>query len=163
MAEAIAAIHRHGIDIVGSFVFGLDPDTTGVFGETVEFAERAKLGAAQFAVLTPFPGTQTHADLDREGRITNRDWSRYTQGHVVYQPRNMTAAQLQEGRREAYGRFYSRQSILRRTANLRGGLTKSLLRSVVNHSYRRLHRGGRISHRMFGHSPTAPAARPVQA
>jgi radical SAM superfamily enzyme YgiQ (UPF0313 family) len=163
MAEAIAKIHRHRIDIVGSFVLGLDPDTTAVFEETVAFAQRLRLGAAQFAVLTPFPGTRTHEDLTREGRIVNHDWSRYTQGHVVYQPRNMTAAQLQQGRQEAYRRFYSRQSILWRTLTLRGGLTKSLLRSVVNNSYRRLHRGGKISHCMLGHSLTAPAARPGEA
>jgi len=163
MAEAIGKIHRHGIDVVGSFVFGLDPDTTSVFGETVAFAEGVRLGAAHFLVLTPLPGTRTYEDLHREGRITNPDWSRYTQSHVVYQPLNMTAAELKQGRLEAYRRFYSRRSILRRTLTLRGGLTKSLLRSVVNHSYRRLHRGGKISHRMLGHSLTAPAARPGEA
>jgi radical SAM superfamily enzyme YgiQ (UPF0313 family) len=163
LAEAIGKVHHHGIDIVGSFVLGLDPDTTDVFAETVDFAERTKLGAAQFAVLTPFPGTVTYDDLKREDRITNDDWSLYTQGHVVYRPRNMTAAELNEGRRYAYHRFYSRPSILRRTFVLRGGLTKTLLRSVVNHSYRRLHNGGRIAYRMFAHSPTAPAARPIEA
>jgi len=163
LAEAIRTIHRHGIDIVGSFVFGLDPDTTATFRETVDFAERTQLGAAQFAVLTPFPGTVTYEDLKREGRITNDDWSLYTQGHVVYRPRNMTAEELKQGRLYAYRRFYSRPSILRRTFVLRGGLTKTLLRSAVNHSYRRLHHGGRIAYRIFAHSPTAPAARPIEA
>jgi radical SAM superfamily enzyme YgiQ (UPF0313 family) len=162
LEQAIRVVHHHGIDIVGSFVFGLDPDTTAVFAETLEFAERTKLGAAQFSALTPFPGTPTYEDLKREGRITDHDWSRYTMRHVVYRPRNMTAAELEAGRQWVYRSFYSRRSILRRTFVLRGGLTKTLLRSVVNHSYRRLHQGGCIAHRMFAHSPMAPAARPAE-
>jgi radical SAM superfamily enzyme YgiQ (UPF0313 family) len=163
LAEAVGTIHRHGIDIVGSFVFGLDPDKPSAFQETVEFAERTKLGAAQFAVLTPFPGTPIHDELSSENRILNRDWSQYTQGHVVYRPRNMTAAQLQAGREYAYGQFYSRRSIARRTLVWRGGWTKSLLRSVVNYSYRRLYRGGRISDRMLGQRPTVQQPRLTQA
>jgi radical SAM superfamily enzyme YgiQ (UPF0313 family) len=161
-AEAIAAVHRHGIDIVGSFVLGLDPDLPSVFRETVEFAERVKLGAAQFSALTPFPGTLTYEDLQGEGRITDHDWSRYTFRHVVYRPRNMTAAELEQGRQYAYRHFYSRRSILRRTLTYRGGLTKTLLRMVVNGSYRRVHRGGRIAHQMLGRSPTAPAVWPLE-
>ncbi len=143
--RAVATIHRHGIDIIGSFVFGLDPDPPGVFRQTVEFAERVKLGAAQFAVLTPFPGTPLYDQLKKEDRITNLDWSVYTMGHVVYQPRNMTAAQLRQGRLYAYRRFYSLRSIGRRTLVRRGGRSRWLVRTIVNLSYRRLHRGGHIA------------------
>lgn len=143
--RAVATIHRHGIDIIGSFVFGLDPDHPGVFRQTVEFAERVKLAAAQFAVLTPFPGTPLYDQLKEEDRITNPDWSRYTMGHVVYQPRNMTAAELLQGRLYAYRRFYSLPSIGRRTLVRRGGRNRWLVRMIVNLSYRRLHRGGHIA------------------
>lgn len=163
LGQAVTTIQRHGIDVVGSFVFGLDPDKPGVFQETVEFAERVKLGAAQFAVLTPFPGTPVHDQLSNEDRILNRDWSQYTQGHVVYQPRNMTPGQLQEGREAAYRRFYSRRSIARRTLVWRGGWTKSLLRTIVNCSYRRLYRGGRISNRTLGQRPEVREPRLTQA
>ena len=148
--RAVGAIHRHGIDIIGSFVFGLDPDDAGVFRETVEFAERVRLAAAQFAVLTPFPGTPLYDQLKREDRITNLDWSLYTMGHVVYQPRNMTAAELREGRLYAYRRFYSLQSIVRRTLVRRGGRSRWVLRTIVNLSYRRLHRGGHIANSIPG-------------
>jgi len=161
--EAIATVHRHGIDIIGSFVFGLDPDQTSVFRETVTFAERVKLAAAQFAVLTPFPGTPIHEQLRQEGRITNPDWSQYTMGHVVFRPRNMTAAQLGEGRVWAYRRFYSRQSIVRRTLVTRGGFRRLALRAVVNVSYRHLHRGKGITTRIPGERMRAPVTRPTPA
>jgi len=152
--EAIGKIHRHGIDIIGSFVFGLDPDGPDVFRRTVEFAERTKLGVAQFAVLTPFPGTPLYDQLRTEHRITNPDWSQYTMSKVVYRPLNMTAAQLREGRRYAYRRFYSRRSILRRSFVWRGGGGKWVLRVAVNASYRRLHRGGKITGRIPGERAT---------
>jgi len=78
--QAIAAIHRHGIDIIGSFIFGLDPDRPGVFRETVAFAERVKLAVAQFPVLTPFPGTPLHERLKEEAT------SMRTAGSTRYRP-----------------------------------------------------------------------------
>jgi len=143
--RAVTTIHRHGIDIIGSFVFGLDPDQPEVFRQTVDFAERVKLAAAQFAALTPFPGTPLYDQLKKENRITNPDWSAYTMGHVVYQPANMTAGQLTQGCKYAYRRFYSLPSILRRMLVRRNGKSKWVMRMAVNLSYRRLHRGGRIT------------------
>jgi radical SAM superfamily enzyme YgiQ (UPF0313 family) len=159
LARAIATIHRHGIDLVGSFVFGLDGDRPGLFRETVAFTERVKLAAAQFAVLTPFPGTPVFAQLKEEGRITNWDWSLYTMGHVVYQPLNMTAAQLMEGRNQAYERFYSLPSIAKRLFVLRGSRVNWGLRAVTNLSYRRRLQGGKIAESLpeLGKRTTVPS------
>jgi radical SAM superfamily enzyme YgiQ (UPF0313 family) len=161
--QALTTIHRHGIDVIGSFVFGLDPDGPDVFRRTVEFAQRMKLAAAQFAVLTPFPGTDLHEQLTREDRITDPDWSAYTFGHVVYQPRNMTAAELRDGRLFAYREFYSRRSILRRMFVGRGRKSKWLIRLAVNLSYRRLLRGGKISGSIPGERALVPSSRPAPA
>ena len=48
---------RHGIHVLGSFIFGLPSDTKDSFDATVALAERADLTFAQFVLLTPFPGT----------------------------------------------------------------------------------------------------------
>jgi len=142
MGDAISKIHRSGIEIIGSFVVGLDGDDPGVFVRTMEFAERHKLVAAQFAVLTPFPGTAVHQQLEREGRIADRDWAHYTMSNVVFRPQNMTALQLQQGQREAYRRFYSIPSILKRAVTVRG---KFIPRLLVNRSYRHIQCGKGIS------------------
>jgi radical SAM superfamily enzyme YgiQ (UPF0313 family) len=162
LERAIATIHRHGIDLVGSFVFGLDTDSPNLFRETIAFAERVKLGAAQFSVLTPFPGAPIYEQLKQEGRITSYDWSRYTMGTVVYQPRHMTAAVLQAGSEWAYGHFYSLPSMARRLLVRRGGRTNALLRAAVNLSYRRRLRGGKIADNIPGQRQVtlAPAATP---
>ncbi|NIR03509.1 MAG: hypothetical protein GTN78_25485, partial [Gemmatimonadales bacterium] len=138
MGEAINKIHKAGIEIIGSFVLGLDGDDKGVFKRTAEFAKAHKLLAAQFSVLTPFPGTVVHRELEQEGRITDRNWSHYTMSNVAFTPRHMTAQELREGQQLAYRRFYSIPSILKRTLTVRG---KFLPRLLVNVSYRHICRG----------------------
>ena len=155
--RAVAAIHRQGIDIIGSFVFGLDPDQPDVFRQTVDFAERAKLAAAQFPVLTPFPGAPIYDRLEKEGRITSYDWSLYTMGNVVYQPQNMTADELRQGRAYAYRRFYSLPCILRRMLVGRARRNRWSMRMVVNLSYRRRLRGGKIADSLPNERARAPA------
>jgi len=156
MSAAITTIHKAGIEIIGSFVLGLDGDDRGVFARTVEFAQRHKLVAAQFAVLTPFPGTAIREQLDREGRIVDHDWSHYTMSNVVFEPRHMTELELRQGQSYAYRRFYSIPSILKRGFALRG---KLLGRLIVNLSYRGIHRGKGM-HRYL---PAQQGAKPVRA
>ncbi|NPV72045.1 MAG: B12-binding domain-containing radical SAM protein [Firmicutes bacterium] len=112
--EAVKKIHSRGISIEGAFIFGLDGDDDSVFQRTVEFATRARLALAQFGILTPFPGTPLFEDLERSGRIIDRDWGRYTISNVVYTPLNLSPGVLQKGFFEAYRRFYSPASIARR-------------------------------------------------
>jgi len=112
--EAITRIQRHGIGVEGAFIFGLDGDDPGIFSRTVAFARRVGLAAAQFGLLTPFPGTPLRERLQREKRILHSDWSHYTISNVVFKPRNMTPEALQAGFEWAYRSFYSYTSIARR-------------------------------------------------
>jgi radical SAM superfamily enzyme YgiQ (UPF0313 family) len=150
MGEAIRTVHKAGIEIIGSFVLGLDGDDPGVFARTADFARRHKLVAAQFSVLTPFPGTVVHRQLEQEGRIEDRDWSHYTMSNVVFRPRQMGAERLREGQRETYARFYSLPSIFARSITGRGRL---LTRLLVNFSYRRLQAGKSMCKGLPSHIP----------
>lgn len=111
---AIEKIHRFGIAVEGAFIFGLDNDDAGIFKRTVDFARRCRLEAAQFSILTPLPGTPLFRELKEQGRIMNKDWSRYNFANVVYRPVSMPAERLQEGFRWAWRKFYSYPSILSR-------------------------------------------------
>jgi radical SAM superfamily enzyme YgiQ (UPF0313 family) len=154
MGAAITTIHKAGIEIIGSFVLGLDADDRGVFARTVAFAEQHKLVAAQFAVLTPFPGTAMRQQLEDEDRILGHDWSHYTMSNVVFRPRQMTDLELREGQKYAYGRFYSIPSILRRSFTVR---RKFLGRILVNLSYRGIHRGKGMHDRLPAQQRATPA------
>jgi radical SAM superfamily enzyme YgiQ (UPF0313 family) len=110
----IRKICDHGIAVMGGFVFGFDHDDTGVFERTIEFANRAQLAAAQIAILTPFPGTPLFSRLSKQGRIFDKDWSKYDFRHVVFKPSLMTPEDLQEGSDRVIKEFYSVSSILSR-------------------------------------------------
>jgi radical SAM superfamily enzyme YgiQ (UPF0313 family) len=112
--ELIKRLHDAGIAVVGSFMFGLDGDGEDVFERTADFAEKAEIDVGQFSILTPLPGTKLYEGLERAGRITDRDWSRYNGAHVTFEPIGMSAESLERGFHWIYERFYSLRSIVRR-------------------------------------------------
>jgi radical SAM superfamily enzyme YgiQ (UPF0313 family) len=116
-ARVIDRIHAHGIAVQTGIVFGFDSDTETIFGETLDFLEATGVQNATFNILTPFPGTRLYAQLEAEGRILTRDWSRYnSRADVVFRPRRMSPETLLAGHRWANERFYSLKSIGRRLA-----------------------------------------------
>jgi radical SAM superfamily enzyme YgiQ (UPF0313 family) len=115
----IRKIHEQGIGIEGSFIFGFDDDDSSVFRQVVDFCQETKIDAAVFAILTPYPGTRIYEQFSKENRILSHDWDLYDMGHVVFRPKRMTVAQLQEGHDWANQRFYSYSSMLRRFWPLR--------------------------------------------
>jgi radical SAM superfamily enzyme YgiQ (UPF0313 family) len=133
-AEAIERFHDAGIMINGSFVYGFDEDDADVFARTVEFAIENKIETATFHILTPFPKTRLFATLELEGRILHRDWDRYDTRHVVFQPRRMTEAQLEEGYWWSYDQFYRYGSIIRRSV----GLPNPLKRILYNVAWKKM-------------------------
>jgi radical SAM superfamily enzyme YgiQ (UPF0313 family) len=59
-AELVARLkqfRRHGVHVLGSFIFGLPSDRQHTFEATVKLAQEADVTFAQFVLLTPFPGT----------------------------------------------------------------------------------------------------------
>ncbi|MFN8376676.1 MAG: radical SAM protein [Anaerolineae bacterium] len=123
----IDRIHSHNIAVQVGIVFGFDHDTTRTFEETLDFLEAAGVQNATFNILTPYPGTPLFRKLLAEGRILTQDWRQYnSREDVVYQPQQMSTAELLTGFRYANQRFYSLTSIADRgcllpSSNLRGG------------------------------------------
>jgi radical SAM superfamily enzyme YgiQ (UPF0313 family) len=130
--EMIARIRGAGIGVHGSFVFGFDGDGPEVFHETVDFVMRNRLEVANYCKLTPFPGTRLYEEMEKEGRITERDWSKYDRYNIVYRPKNVSVAELKRGADEAYRRTYGPMSILRR---LPGRLRNIPYYLAINGSY----------------------------
>jgi radical SAM superfamily enzyme YgiQ (UPF0313 family) len=125
-AEAVRRLHDLGIMINGSFVFGLDDDDPGVFDRTVDWAVRNGLTTATFHILTPYPGTRLFQQMESEGRLLHRDWSRYDTRQVVYQTKGLSAQKLKAGYDRAYRSFYSWGNVLR--ASLRHEQLRDRLR-----------------------------------
>ncbi len=113
-ARRVRMLHDHGIQVNGSFVLGFDHDTKDVFEQTAEWIEQNRMECATFHILTPYPATPLFRQMEAEGRLLHRDWSRYDTAHAVFRPKNMTPEELEHGYGWIYQRLFSHASILRR-------------------------------------------------
>ena len=55
LAERLRTFKRHGVHVLGSFIFGLTTDRQDTFDATAALAKQAELTFAQFVTMTPFP------------------------------------------------------------------------------------------------------------
>ncbi len=110
----VREIHKRGIMINASFVFGLDGDDETTFGTTLDWIVKNKIETVTSHILTPYPGTRLYEEFASQGRITDFDLSKYNTAHVVYRPLNMTAEQLSAGYLKLYKEIYSFKNIIKR-------------------------------------------------
>ena len=97
MKTYMETIKKYGIEIWGDFLFGFDEHTLEIFQETIDFVRDIKVDKVIPHFLIPFPGSESFNKLDSENRILTRDWSKYDGSHSVYQPKNMSTAELEDG------------------------------------------------------------------
>jgi radical SAM superfamily enzyme YgiQ (UPF0313 family) len=136
--DSIARLHDEGIGILGAFVLGNDNEDTSIFQKTLEFAKNIKLDLAQFAILTPYPGTAIYNKLLKQNRIINFDWQKYDAGNAVFKPLQMTAEKLKEEVDKMWREFYRFDEILLRMIKLGKRLPIQLLPLLLlNFSFRK--------------------------
>jgi radical SAM superfamily enzyme YgiQ (UPF0313 family) len=111
----IGLLHSINVVLMGCFIFGFDDDNQDIFKRTVEFTNDFKVDIPRYAIYTPYPGTEAFTKLTAEGRILHHYWQHYDTQHVVFQPKNMTPQQLDEGFRWAFRKTYGVYSSLKRT------------------------------------------------
>jgi anaerobic magnesium-protoporphyrin IX monomethyl ester cyclase len=109
---AIKKIRNIGINVHGLFVFGDDEFRTGDGLKIAKFAKKLKLSGILIQPLIPFPGTKLHQKLKEEGRLLHEDWQHYN-GKVVFEPKNMTAADLQREISDCYKKVFSPLKIVK--------------------------------------------------
>jgi radical SAM superfamily enzyme YgiQ (UPF0313 family) len=112
--RAIDNIHSQKMIVIGDFMFGFDSDTVEVFDETISMLNKLHIDVADFTILTPFPGTPLFDELKNQKRLLSTDWDQYTLFNPVFQPKQMSPEQLQNGVRSLYQRFYSSKYIVSR-------------------------------------------------
>ena len=74
---------------------------------TLQLLLRTNVDALQVTTLTPFPGTPFSAAMERQRRITDRDWAHYDFRQGAFEPRNMSAAELKAGHDRVLSGLYS--------------------------------------------------------
>ena len=116
-ATAIKKIKDHGMTVTGFFIFGLDHDTPETFQKTLDAIYEWELDSASFSIVTPYPGTRLFERFEKEGRITNYDWSRYEEGKVNYKPAKLTEQELLDGIKYVAKDFFSLKQSFKRSFN----------------------------------------------
>ena len=113
--SAVKKIKDYGMMIMGLFIFGFDNDKPDIFQSTLETIYKMNIDRAGFTILTPFPGTKIYKQLEKEGRILTKDWSKYNLRNVVFQPKNFTPDHLLNERDKIAKEFYSMKNSIIRT------------------------------------------------
>lgn len=95
--EAIDKFHKYGIKITSSIIFGFDSHTPRIFQESLDFVNEIGIDEVESVILCPFAGTPLYNRLEAEDRLLTKDWSKYDCSQPVFQPKNMTPEELDEG------------------------------------------------------------------
>lgn len=112
--DNIAKMRRHGINVVGAFIFGFENDTIETYQKTMDFAMRNRLALLNCGIMTPFPGTEVYRNIEAAGLIRDRNWENYTGGNLVWEHPKIDKAEMEHAYIEFRRAFYSWPSIMTR-------------------------------------------------
>ena len=110
----INELHKRGIMVNASFVFGLDGDTPETFKNTLDWIISQKIDTITSHIVTPYPGTEFYKRMEAQNRIFDYDLSKYNTSHVVVSPLGMSKEELEKGYLWIYKELYSIKNIFRR-------------------------------------------------
>jgi tRNA A37 methylthiotransferase MiaB len=149
LVERLRTFRKHGVHVLGSFIFGLPSDRPETFDTCLSVAERADLTFAQFVMLTPFPGTLDFATWERSMGATperiagipiTRHWlipqskrPKIYMSHPV-----MSADEIRRRTQGVWDRFYSIRSIWGRSkvvTSLKARLAFVLISKIYRQMY----------------------------
>ena len=68
---AVRKIQRHGMQVQGGFILGLDGDDEGVFEAQIEFIQETGIPVAPIYLLTALKGTDMYERMRSENRLLN--------------------------------------------------------------------------------------------
>ncbi|MCL2079549.1 MAG: B12-binding domain-containing radical SAM protein [Oscillospiraceae bacterium] len=115
--ELVRKMHKAGIGIYATFVFGFDADANETFEDTIKFAMKHKFFFAAFNHLLPFPGTPLYERLEESNRLLYEKWwlkDGYKYGDIPYRPLKMTPDELKDKCAAVRRQFFSPLNILKR-------------------------------------------------
>ena len=127
MKELVQRVHDAGINVMGSFVFGLDGDDDAIFDRTLEFIRTTGIDFVVANIVQPYPGTGTFRDAVAQDRLLpwtrcpddsdvmmDYNWPLFDGAHVLVRPANMSVQRLQDGYFYFLREAYSLTGIMRR-------------------------------------------------
>ena len=127
LAKQLQTFKKHGVHVLGSFIFGLPTDKPGTFDATVDMALRAGITFAQFVMMTPFPGTVDFARWEKEQAVHpvfvgDVPLTRYWLIPIEVRPKmftphpSMISEEISRRTQKVWDKFYTWSAIWQRSA-----------------------------------------------
>jgi len=110
--KAVKILRGNGAWAGGTFVIGLPGQTEEEIKGFPIYAKKIGLSGAGFGVATPFPGTKLHEDLEQEGLIVERDWTKYDEMHSVFELKNVSRERLEELATYCHAKFWTLDTLI---------------------------------------------------
>lgn len=139
-------IHKYGIGILGTMIFGMDSDTKEDLLARRDFILNSGIDCYQCTIITPLPGTTLYNKMESHpGKIvmTNypADWQHYHCMKAVINTPKMSSKDLEEVMREIWLSLYNKESIRRKlfaTITKTGNYETAYWTYASNHNYGRM-------------------------
>jgi len=116
--EAFNKIHKYGMSVLGSFIFGLDSDTVESLHNRKQYIINQPIDSYQTGILTPLPGTKMYREFEEQNRIIKndypKDWQYYSIEDVVMKPAQMDADTLKNTMKEVWLELYDKKTVYRK-------------------------------------------------
>ncbi|HEX9368109.1 MAG TPA: radical SAM protein [Vicinamibacterales bacterium] len=150
LVARLRQFRKHGVHVLGSFIFGLPSDKQTTFAATVALAEKADITFAQFVLLTPFPGTLDFEKWakDTKNSGTKVDGVPITQHWLIPEPRrpklytehpNMKLEEIRVGTQGAWDDFYSLPRVWARASSSVKSTKGRLAFVLISKLYRQMY------------------------
>ncbi len=104
--EAMRLLNDADIFSQGTFIIGSRKETRQSVDALREFVLDINPGLPIFMCLTPFPGTETYAEADRNGWIEDRNWAHYDMVHAIMPTETLSREEVQQELYECYRSYY---------------------------------------------------------
>jgi len=155
LAKQLQTFKKHGVHVLGSFIFGLPTDRPATFDATVEMALKAGVTFAQFVMMTPFPGTVDFGRWEKEQAkapemVGDVPITRYWLIPTEVRPKmftphpTMSSDEIRERTQKVWDRFYDWGAVWKRSAcvpNMKARIAFIFLSKL----YRQMYAGTGIS------------------
>lgn len=150
LVERLQTFRRHGVHVLGSFIFGLPSDRPDTFDESLAVAEGSGVAFAQFVMLQPLPGTIDFAAWekalgDTPPQVNDIPLTRYWLIPPVQRPKvyishpTMSAEDIRHNTQRIWDRFYALASIWRRSRGTVTSLKARLAFVLISRIYRQMY------------------------
>ncbi len=106
--QTVEMLKRNGLEIHASYILGGLHDTVKTIHDTIRFAKRLDTNVAQFAILTPYPGTAIYEQV--KGRIFKwrSPWSFFDMQHLVFKHDHLSFIRMEWLLLKAHLLYYTR-------------------------------------------------------